>query len=167
MIPVKERAQRERERRFIPVRVVVQRVTEASVAVEGREVSRIGRGLLIFLGVGTEDGLKDVEYLAEKLAHLRIFPDWQDKMNLSLVDVKGEALVVSQFTLWGDCRKGRRPSFKEAAPPPGAEELYEGFLDALKGWTGSVASGIFQENMQVHLVNDGPVTFLLDSRKNF
>ncbi len=149
------------------MRAVVQRVTEAFVSVGDREISRIGKGLLIFLGVGADDDEKDAVYLAEKVAHLRIFADQNDKMNLSLRDVAGGALVVSQFTLWGDCRKGRRPSFINAAPPEPACRLYEAFILSLQAWVDPVASGIFQENMQVHLVNDGPVTLLLDSRKIF
>ncbi len=149
------------------MRAVVQRVKEAHVAVRGEEISRIGRGLLIFLGVGHDDDEQDASLLAEKICHLRIFPDINDKMNLSLPDVQGGALVVSQFTLWGDCRKGRRPSFVGAAPAEKANALYEAFIASLEARMGPVASGVFQANMEVHLVNDGPVTLLLDSKKNF
>ncbi len=149
------------------MRAVVQRVIESSVKVEGEEVGRIGRGILVLLGVGHEDGPKDAAYLAEKVVHLRIFPDEQGKMNRSLLDVGGGLLAVSQFTLWGDCRKGRRPSFVAAAEPEKAEELYEAFIRNAESLGLTVAAGRFQEMMQVSLVNDGPVTLLLDSKKAF
>ena len=149
------------------MRVVVQRVKESEVEVKGAKVGIIGRGLLIFLGVGLDDSKKDCEYLANKIAHLRIFQDSKDLMNLSLMDIKGSVMVVSQFTLWGDCRKGRRPSFVRAARPERANELYEYFIDQLKEKELRVATGKFQEMMDVRLVNDGPVTLMLDSRKSF
>jgi len=149
------------------MRAVVQRVTEASVSVDGEEVGKIGRGILVFLGVSPEDGLDDIRYLAEKMTHLRIFPDERDKMNLSVLDVGGGALVISQFTLLGDCRKGRRPSYAGAAPPEEARALYHDFVKELLKYPLTVETGRFQEMMQVHLVNDGPVTLLLDSRKKF
>lgn len=149
------------------MRAVVQRVSEAHVEVEGQETGRIGLGLLVLLGVGQEDGPEDVRYLAEKIAHLRVFPDSADKMNLSVQDVNGGVLVVSQFTLYGDCRKGRRPSYAGAAPPKRALELYEAFVEEIRAYSLPVATGRFQEMMQVHLVNDGPVTLLLDSQKRF
>ena len=149
------------------MRAVVQRVSQASVRVENEEVGSIGQGILVLLGVGHEDGLEDAVYLAEKAVHLRIFADEQDKMNLSLLDVGGELLVVSQFTLWGDCRKGRRPSFVAAAKPGKGEELYEAFVKHVRGMGVTVATGRFQEMMKVSLVNDGPVTLLLDSKKAF
>ena len=149
------------------MRAVVQRVSEASVKVETEEVGRIAKGILVLLGVGREDGPEDAAYLAEKAIHLRIFADEQGKMNRSLLDVGGELLVVSQFTLWGDCRKGRRPSFVAAAEPSKGEELYEVFVERAKGMGVTVATGRFQEMMQVSLVNDGPVTLLLDSKKAF
>jgi D-tyrosyl-tRNA(Tyr) deacylase len=130
-------------------------------------VGKIGNGLLIFLGVGVEDNIDDADYLASKIAHLRIFGDDEGKMNLSLMEIGGEALVVSQFTLWGDCKKGRRPSFIRAADPTVANDLYQKFIFLLKGKGIQVAEGKFQEMMDVHLVNDGPVTLLLDSAKNF
>lgn len=147
----------------VKMRAVVQRVKEAKVEVEGKVVGQIGRGLLIFLGVGKEDSEKDGEYLANKIVHLRIFPDDQDLMNLSLVDTGGEALVVSQFTLWGDCRKGRRPSFTRAARPETARILYMDFISRVGARGVKVATGEFKEMMNVHLVNDGPVTLILDS----
>ncbi|MBW1772578.1 MAG: D-tyrosyl-tRNA(Tyr) deacylase [Deltaproteobacteria bacterium] len=149
------------------MRAVVQRVREAKVEVEGRVVGEIGEGLLAFLGVGEGDTEKDGEYLANKIANLRIFPDEKGLMNLSVVDTGGAVLVVSQFTLWGDCRKGRRPSFAHAARPERANELYEGFMALLGNMGLRVASGRFQEMMDVHLINDGPVTLLLDSTKVF
>lgn len=150
------------------MRAVVQRVTEAFVEVDPHgEVGRIGRGLLVLLGVGTRDTEEDVKLLAEKVAHLRIFPDEADKMNLSVLDAGGGVLVVSQFTLHGDCRKGRRPSFVGAAPPEKARELYERFVEEMRRHTPRVATGLFQELMRVHLVNDGPVTLLLDTEKTF
>ena len=149
------------------MRAVVQRVKEAHVSVRGLEISRIGKGLLIFLGVGHDDNEQDTVWLAEKICRLRILSDQDDKMNLSLLDIQGGALVVSQFTLWGDCRKGRRPSFTGAAPPEKANALYKAFIAEMEARVGLVASGVFQENMEVHLVNDGPVTLLLDSRKSF
>jgi D-tyrosyl-tRNA(Tyr) deacylase len=149
------------------MRAVVQRVLRAEVRVDGREVGSIGRGLLVFLGIGREDGTRDAAYLAEKIVHLRIFADEQGKMNRSLLELGGGLLVVSQFTLWGDCRKGRRPSFVAAAAPERAEELYHAFMEHARELGVSVASGRFQEMMHVSLVNDGPVTLLLDSGKAF
>ena len=145
------------------MRAVVQRVKESKVEVKGRTVGAIGPGLLIFLGVGEGDSDKDCDYLAAKIAHLRIFPDAKDLMNLSLIDTAGAALVVSQFTLLGDCRKGRRPSFAHAARPKRAKELYDHFIGLLREKGVHVATGQFQEMMDVYLVNDGPVTLILDS----
>ena len=149
------------------MRAIVQRVKECRVEVKGSTVGSIGQGLLIFLGVGEDDSEKDCEYMANKIAHLRIFPDLKGFMNLSLKDIGGEALVVSQFTLWGDCRKGRRPSFAHAAQPEKARELYEHFIRLLSEEGLPVASGQFQEMMDVFLVNDGPVTLMIDSSKVF
>jgi D-aminoacyl-tRNA deacylase len=149
------------------MRAVIQRVREARVEVKGNTVGAIGSGLLILLGVGGEDATKDCEYMASKVAHLRIFSDEQGRMNRSLMDVHGAALVVSQFTLWGDCRKGRRPSFVGAAPPDHARALYERFVSILRETGLAVATGRFQEMMEVYLVNDGPVTLLLDTEKEF
>jgi D-tyrosyl-tRNA(Tyr) deacylase len=137
------------------------------VEVNGEVVGAIGPGLLILLGVGREDTERDGDYLAAKIATLRIFPDENGLMNLSLLDTGGSALVVSQFTLWGDCRKGRRPSFAHAAPPEAARALYEDFIERMKAMRIRVASGRFQEMMGVHIVNDGPVTLMLDSGKAF
>jgi D-tyrosyl-tRNA(Tyr) deacylase len=149
------------------MRAVVQRVSEASVQVDGEEVGRIDQGILVLLGVGQKDGPEDAKYMAEKVVHLRIFADEQGKMNRSLLDVGGGLLAVSQFTLWGDCRKGRRPSFVAAAEPAKAEALYEAFIDNARSLGVTVATGRFQEMMEVSLVNDGPVTLLLDSKKEF
>jgi D-tyrosyl-tRNA(Tyr) deacylase len=149
------------------MRAVVQRVKGAKVDVEGRKVGEIGQGLLVFLGVGERDSEKDAEYLANKIAHLRIFSDEKGLMNLSIVDTGGALLVVSQFTLWADCIKGRRPSFTRAAAPELAKELYEDFNLNLQKLGLQVATGIFQALMEVHLINDGPVTILLDSEKTF
>ncbi len=148
------------------MRAVVQRVKEARVSIEGEVVGEISKGLLIFLGVGENDTEKECEYMAGKIINLRIFPDENDLMNLSLLDIKGAALVVSQFTLWGDCRKGRRPSFIDAARPEKANKLYEHFISLVKDRGVAVATGRFQEMMDVHLVNDGPVTILIDSSRN-
>ena len=149
------------------MRAVVQRVKEAKVVVDGKTVGEIGRGLLVLLGVEQTDEEKDAEYLVSKIIHLRIFKDSEQKFNLSLVDVKGEMLVVSQFTLLGDCRKGRRPSFTDAALPEKAKELYEYFISSVAKNNIPVASGEFQAMMDVHLLNDGPVTMLLDSKRRF
>jgi len=145
----------------------VQRVSRARVTVEERVAGEIGAGLVILLGVGREDSPKVAVSLAEKVANLRIFEDEQGKMNRSLLDVKGAALVVSQFTLYGDARGQRRPSFISAAPPEQAATLYEAFNKALRGLGVTVATGIFQAMMSVELVNEGPVTILLDSDKKF
>lgn len=144
---------------------MVQRVLRARVTVAGEEIGAIGPGLLVLLGVRTGDTVADAGYLAEKIAGLRVFADREGKMNLSVKDIVGEVLVVSQFTLYGDCRKGRRPSFTEAAPPEVAEELYECFIAELKKQGLKVSSGRFQAHMQVELINDGPVTLLLDSSR--
>lgn len=149
------------------MRAVVQRVKESRVDVNGRTTGAIGSGLLIFLGVGEGDDGRDCAYLVNKVVNLRIFPDEEGAMNRSLMDEAGAALVVSQFTLWGDCRKGRRPSFAHAARPEKARELYERFVRLLRETGLTVATGEFQAVMEVHIVNDGPVTLLLDSRKAF
>ncbi len=149
------------------MRAVVQLVKESSVTVAGKESGSIKKGVLILLGVTREDTQKDAIYLADKIVNLRIFPDHEDKMNLSLLDIGGEALIVSQFTLYGDCRKGRRPSYSKAAGPEKAEELYTFFIKQIEGLGVAVGTGIFQAMMEVHLINDGPITLLLDSEKNF
>lgn len=149
------------------MRACVQRVSQASVTVAGKIVGRIGRGLLVLLGVAGEDTDDDARQLADKLCGLRIFEDDDGKMNRSLEEIRGEMLVVSQFTLFGDCRKGRRPSFTQAAPPELAERLYETFV-ATVGVRGlRVETGQFRAHMDVALVNDGPVTLLLDTTKLF
>lgn len=149
------------------MRAVVQRVSQAKVTVAGEVVGQIGKGFLILLGVGTNDRQDDAVYLAQKVVGLRVFEDAEEKMNLSLADVSGAALVVSQFTLYGDCRKGRRPSFIEAARPEMANSLYEVFVAELRGQGLHVETGRFQQHMDVELTNDGPVTLLLDSTKLF
>ncbi len=149
------------------MRAVVQRVKEAWVRVEGEEVARIGVGLLILVGVAQADGPEDVAYLAQKLAHLRIFAGDGRLMHLSALDLEAELLLVSQFTILGDCRKGRRPSFDQAASPELAEKLYEALVQALTGYGLTVATGRFRQMMDVGLINDGPVTLLLDSQKVF
>jgi D-tyrosyl-tRNA(Tyr) deacylase len=149
------------------MRAVVQRVKEAQVTVEARVVGHIGRGLVVLLGVAVGDGEPDADLMAEKVAHLRVFADEKDQMNLSLLDVAGEMLVVSQFTLLGDARRGRRPSYMEAAPPEAANRLYERFVAAARLLGLRVETGIFRADMDVSLVNEGPVTILLDSRKVF
>jgi D-tyrosyl-tRNA(Tyr) deacylase len=145
------------------MRALIQRVLSSEVTVEGRIVGKIGPGLLVFLGVGQNDSTKECVYLAEKIVNLRIFGDDQGKMNNSLIKVGGEILVVSQFTLMGDCRKGRRPSFGPAAPPDIAENLYEIFIAEVRQRGVTTVTGQFQAYMQVALVNDGPVTLLLES----
>ncbi|MEW5724785.1 MAG: D-aminoacyl-tRNA deacylase [Thermodesulfobacteriota bacterium] len=145
------------------MRAVVQRVAEARVMVDGEEIGAIGRGFLVLLGVGRTDTTADADWLARKIAGLRVFEDQAGKMNLSLSEVGGAVLVVSQFTLWGDCRKGRRPSFVEAAPPETAERLYLEFVDKVAGLGVPAATGRFGAMMQVHLVNDGPVTLILEN----
>jgi D-tyrosyl-tRNA(Tyr) deacylase len=149
------------------MRAVVQRVSRAKVTVEGQITGEIAAGVLILLGVGKEDSSAIAASMAEKLANLRIFEDAAGKMNLSLRDVEGSALVVSQFTLYGDARGQRRPSFISAAPPELAKRLYEEFCEALKKLGIPVGTGIFQAMMSVELVNEGPVTILVDSEKTF
>jgi D-aminoacyl-tRNA deacylase len=145
------------------MRAVVQRVTEASVSVDEHICGAIHRGLMVLVGINSEDSQRDVIWMAEKIAGLRVFEDSEGKMNLSLREVGGSVLLVSQFTLFGDCRKGRRPSFIAAARPEKARELYSSLTAELKGLGVPVETGIFQADMKVHLVNDGPVTLLLDS----
>lgn len=145
------------------MRACIQRVSEAHVTVDGVETGRIGRGLVVLLGVGHNDGEAEVAWLAEKIAGLRIFEDEAGKMNRSLAEVGGAMLVVSQFTLFGDCRRGRRPSFIDAAPPELAERLYESFVDAVRKVGIEVGTGKFREHMLVSLVNDGPVTLWMDT----
>lgn len=145
------------------MRAVLQRVSRAQVTVEGRTTGSIDRGFLVLLGVGKGDTEADADYLAEKTAGLRVFPDAAGKMNRSLADIGGGVLVVSQFTLYGDCRKGRRPSFDQAAPPDLARALYDHYIEAIRSRGIPVQTGVFQAMMQVELVNDGPVTLLLES----
>ena len=147
------------------MKALLQRVTSASVSVAGEVVGRIGRGLVIFVGVANGDTEKDAQYLAQKSANLRIFSDEVGRFNFSALDIKGELLAVSQFTLLADTRKGRRPSFVEAAPPALAEELFESFADEARATGLKVETGRFQQYMQVEIHNDGPVTILLDSRE--
>ena len=148
------------------MRAVLQRVTCARVTVEDREVGAIGRGIVALVGVEQGDGPGDTDYIARKIRDLRIFEDAEGRMNLALGDVGGAVLAVSQFTLLADCRKGRRPSFLSAAPPPEAKASYEHLVDLLRREGTTVATGEFQAMMQVSLVNDGPVTILLDSRRS-
>ena len=149
------------------MKALLQRVSKASVTVEGEVVADIGRGLVIFVGVSTGDTERDAQYLAGKTVDLRIFPDSESKFNLSALDTRGELLVVSQFTLLADAKKGRRPSFTEAAPPQQAEALFQRFLEFLRQSELKVESGRFQEHMHVEIHNDGPVTILLDSRDKY
>jgi len=149
------------------MRAVIQRVLEATVKVHDKLVGQIGKGLLVYLGVGKEDGLKDAEFIADKLVNLRIFADEAGKMNRSVLDVGGQILLVSNFTLYGDCRKGRRPGFDAAAEPVLAQQLYEKVIE-LVGKSGvTVEKGVFGAYMHVSSINDGPVTFLLDSSRLF
>ena len=149
------------------MRAVIQRVKESKVIVENQVISTIGKGVLVLLGVGKGDTETDAEYLASKVTEMRVFEDEQGKMNLSVTDVCGSVLVFSQFTLLGDLRKGRRPSFDKAASPDEAKRLYEFFVSRLKALGIPTATGEFQASMEVYLVNEGPVTVLLDSRKLF
>jgi len=147
------------------MRALLQRVTQASVVVEGSVVGKIGTGLLVLLGVAKSDTAADAAFLAEKAINLRIFPDRDGKMNLSLLETQGGLLAVSQFTLYGDCRKGRRPGFDTAAPAEQARELYESFVEVSRRSGLQVETGVFQAHMEVALVNDGPVTFLLETNQ--
>lgn len=149
------------------MRAVVQRVSKASVKVDGNITGKIGKGLLVFLGVCDDDTNEDLVYLADKITGLRIFEDENEKMNLSLEDIKGEILIVSQFTLFGDCRKGKRPSFSQAGNPAYAEKMYEEFISYINKKNFNTQKGVFGADMKVELLNDGPVTMLLDSKKLF
>ncbi len=149
------------------MRAVVQRVSTAKVEVDGVITGTIGQGLLVLLGVHQGDTEKDMVWMVDKIQHLRIFEDDQERMNLSLDDIGGELLVVSQFTLCGDCRKGRRPSWNDAAPPEVAKDLYDRFIELCRQRNIHTESGVFQAMMDVSLTNDGPVTILLDSHKQF
>ncbi|MFH1060212.1 MAG: D-aminoacyl-tRNA deacylase [Pseudomonadota bacterium] len=149
------------------MRAVVQRVSSARVEVDGRVAGEIGPGLMVLLGVGQADAQADADWLADKVAGLRVFPDAAGKLNLSLTDIAGQVLVVSQFTLWGDCAKGKRPSFSRAAQPEPAQALYERVVARLRERGLTVATGVFGAMMDVHLTNQGPVTLLIDSEKTF
>ncbi len=149
------------------MRVVIQRVLRAEVSVDDKTVGKIGNGILVLLGISGDDTEKEAVYILEKMVNLRIFEDAEGKMNLSLLDIKGELLVVSQFTLYGDARKGRRPSFTQAAVPEKANSLYEFFVARARKQIAKVETGQFQAMMKVESINDGPVTILLDSAKNF
>jgi D-tyrosyl-tRNA(Tyr) deacylase len=145
------------------MKAVVQRVSRASVSVDGKVVGTIGPGMLVLVAAAREDGSDQVDWMARKLPGLRIFPDNDGKMNLSLEQVKGEMLIVSQFTLYGDCRKGKRPSYGGAAPPEQAEKLYEDFINRVREQGIPVQTGVFGAMMDVELINDGPVTLIVDS----
>ena len=147
------------------MRAVVQRVKESSVTVEGIITGKIGAGLLVLLGIAKKDTINDIDFVADKILNLRIFEDGDKKMNRSVLDTGGEMLVVSQFTLLGDCRKGRRPSFTDAAEPEKANELYEKFVEKIRGKGVKVQTGIFRAMMDVSLVNDGPVTLIVESKQ--
>jgi D-tyrosyl-tRNA(Tyr) deacylase len=147
------------------MKIVLQRVTQASVLVEGRITGEIGKGICLLVGIERGDTLQDVEFLARKSVGLRIFPDREGKMNLSLAEVQGEVLAVSQFTLAASVKKGRRPGFDNAENPERAAELFSRFVELVRESGFEVATGVFQVSMEVHIVNDGPVTFILDSRK--
>ncbi len=149
------------------LRAVVQRVTSGSVTTDSRVIGQIGRGLVVLLGIGQEDTQQDIDYLADKIVNLRVFEDENGKMNTSLLDVKGELLIVSQFTLYGDCRKGKRPSYDSAARPEAAQLLYNSFVKKTSEYGLKVETGKFQADMLVNIQNDGPVTLLLDSKKIF
>ncbi|MBU1571080.1 MAG: D-tyrosyl-tRNA(Tyr) deacylase [Proteobacteria bacterium] len=145
------------------MRAVVQRVKESSVSVDGKIIGKIGAGLLVLIGIAKKDTISDIDFIADKILNLRIFEDENKKMNRSVLDIGGEILVVSQFTLLGDCRKGRRPSFIDAAEPEKANELYEKFVEKIRGRGVKVKTGIFRAMMDVSLVNDGPVTLIVES----
>lgn len=149
------------------MRAVVQRVSRAAVLVEDQTVGSIGEGLVVLLGIHTDDGDREARWMADKIVNLRIFADESGKMNRSLVDIGKEMLIVSQFTLYGDCRKGRRPGYSTAAPPEKAEPVYRNFIELVKNHGIKVASGQFQAMMEVSITNSGPVTLLLDSDKLF
>jgi len=149
------------------LRAVVQRVKNAKVEVDDNEIGAIDSGLLVFLGIGNEDSMDDIDYLIDKIVNLRIFEDKEDKMNLSAVDLGKDIMVVSQFTLYGDCRKGKRPNFLNAAPPDKAERLYDVFINKINKYDLKIETGEFKAMMDVDLVNDGPVTLLIDSKKEF
>lgn len=149
------------------MRAVVQRVTSSSVSVDGNIIGKIGMGFNVLIGISKEDTVEDLKYIKDKVINLRVFHDENDKMNLSLLDVKGEILVISQFTLYGDCRKGRRPNFMEALGGEEANKLYEEFLELLRTSDLKVECGEFGAEMKVEINNDGPVTILLDSKRNF
>ncbi|AGF56332.1 MULTISPECIES: D-aminoacyl-tRNA deacylase [Clostridium] len=149
------------------MRAVVQRVTSSSVSVDGNIIGKIEMGFNVLIGISKDDTLEDLKYIKDKVINLRVFQDENDKMNLSLLDVKGEILVISQFTLYGDCRKGRRPNFMEALGGEEANKLYEEFLELLRTSGLKVECGEFGAEMKVEINNDGPVTILLDSKRNF
>ncbi len=147
------------------MRAVIQRVSNASVQINGNTTGHIGHGLVVLLGIRAEDTRRDLQWLADKIVHLRVFADDEGKMNISLTDIGGEMLIISQFTLYGDCRKGRRPGYSNAAPPEIAKPLYLQFIEEVKRHQISIATGTFGATMAVEFVNDGPVTLLLDSEK--
>ena len=145
------------------MRAVVQRVQNAKVDIDGKTAGEIGAGLLVFIAVGLDDNDDDIEWIVEKITDLRIFEDENDKMNLSVKDVGGEILVISQFTLYGDVRKGRRPSFIKSMPPEKAEVIYDKFVEKCRGTGLNIKTGVFKAHMDVHLINDGPVTLIIDT----